>query len=55
VRVPAAVLRLLVGEMADEVLLNGQRTVPAKLLENGYVFQHADLSGTLDDLFAHPH
>jgi uncharacterized protein len=55
VRVPGAVLRLLVGEMADEVLLNGQRTVPAKLLEKGYVFRHADLAGALDNLVARPH
>lgn len=29
--------------MADEVLLNGQRVMPVKLLEHGYTFRYAEL------------
>lgn len=48
--VPAAVLRLLVGEMAEELLLNGQRVVPAKLRAAGFEFAFPELSGALADL-----
>ncbi len=41
--VPAAVLRLIAGEMADEVILQGAYALPARLLDTGYVFRHADL------------
>ncbi len=40
---PAAICRLLFGEMADELLLASQNVVPKKLLDNGYTFRHLDL------------
>jgi uncharacterized protein (TIGR01777 family) len=40
--VPAVVLRALLGDMAD-VLLTGQRVVPAAALRAGYAFQFSDL------------
>jgi NAD dependent epimerase/dehydratase family enzyme len=46
--VPAAVLKLLPGGMGEEMLLFGQRAVPAKLLAAGYDFRHR----TLDDALA---
>lgn len=36
--VPAFALRLLVGEMADDALINGQRVVPARALALGFHF-----------------
>lgn len=48
--VPAWLLRLLVGEMADEILLSGQRVVPQKLLQHGYVFRYPTLPQALTDL-----
>jgi hypothetical protein len=50
VKVPAALLRLLVGEMADEVLLSGQRVIPTKLRETGYTFRYPTLAAALDGL-----
>ncbi|HUE93707.1 DUF1731 domain-containing protein [Pseudomonas sp.] len=50
VKVPAALVRLLVGEMADEVLLKGQRVIPTKLLTQGYVFHYGDLASALEQL-----
>lgn len=41
-------LRLLLGEMADELLLASSRVRPEKLFEAGYCFQDADLTETLD-------
>ncbi len=45
---PAAAARLALGEMADELLLNGQRVIPASLQAAGFRFQFA----TLDDAVA---
>lgn len=46
--VPPFVLRLLFGEMADEMLLASSRVKSEKLLESGYCFQDADLQDALD-------
>ena len=44
---PGAVARLLFGEMADELLLVGQRVVPEKITQAGYQFQYPELAGAL--------
>lgn len=41
--VPAPVLRLMLGQMADELLLAGQNPVPARLQSAGYTFRQPDL------------
>lgn len=38
--VPAIVLRAMFGEMADDMLIRGQRVVPRRSLELGYHFRH---------------
>jgi uncharacterized protein (TIGR01777 family) len=45
--VPAALIRLAIGEMADELLLSSVRVVPRRLLETGYAFRHDDLEDAL--------
>ncbi len=45
--VPAHVLRLLFGDMADELLLAGAMVLPARLSATGYQFRHAELEGAL--------
>ena len=50
--VPAPVIRLLVGEMADELLLNGQRVVPARLEAAGFRFQLPTLDAALGEILA---
>ena len=49
---PGWVMRLMVGEMADELLLTGQRVMPNKLLSTGYEFLFSDLKGAVADLEA---
>ncbi len=44
---PAFLVRLLFGEMADEMLLSSTRVMPTRLLEAGYRFQDVDLGRTL--------
>jgi uncharacterized protein (TIGR01777 family) len=45
--VPAAALRALLGEMAEEMVLTGPRAVPAVLERAGYQFQHPTLAEAL--------
>jgi NAD dependent epimerase/dehydratase family enzyme len=49
-RVPASVLRLLLGEMAEALLLGGQRVIPGKLQQSGYEFQYPVLRGAFENL-----
>lgn len=45
--VPAFVLRLMYGEMADTTLLAGQRVEPRALLDAGFTFRYTDLESAL--------
>ncbi len=45
--VPAPAARIVLGEVADELLLASQRMQPARLQETGYAFRHPDLEGAL--------
>ena len=44
---PAPALRLLLGEMADALLLGGQRVLPAKAVSLGYQFRYPTLEPAL--------
>lgn len=46
--VSAAVLKLTLGEMANELILQGQHVLPQKLLQSGYTFRYPDLKTALD-------
>jgi NAD dependent epimerase/dehydratase family enzyme len=48
--VPAFVLRLALGELAEETALAGQRAVPHVLERHGYSFQHPALNAALDSV-----
>lgn len=48
---PAFAVRLLAGEMADEMLLSGARVVPSRLLSLGYAFRYAKLDAALAAIF----
>ena len=50
--VPKAVMRLLVGEMADELLLNGQRVLPDRLIKGGFTFNHSDIDSALQSILS---
>jgi len=49
-RIPAAPLRLLLGEFAEELLLGGQNVKPVKALKAGFVFADVDLEAALRDM-----
>ena len=47
---PGFVLKLLMGEMGQELLLSGHRVVPAKISVSGYSFKHEHLESALTDV-----
>jgi uncharacterized protein (TIGR01777 family) len=52
--VPAAPLRLAAGDLAEELLLGGQRVVPEKALKHGFVFRHPTLRAAFAAIFGSP-
>jgi uncharacterized protein (TIGR01777 family) len=49
-RVPAFTARLAFGEMADEMLLSGQKVLPKRLLNTGFDFKYTDVECALKDI-----
>jgi len=47
---PEFVVKLVMSEFGEEVLRKGQRVVAKKLLNSGFTFNHATLSGALRHL-----
>ncbi len=47
---PKVALRLVLGEMADELLLTSQRVVPQVLAEAGFAFEHPTIDRAAADL-----
>jgi hypothetical protein len=48
--VPGLALHLALGEMADELILSGQRALPRKLLDTGYDFQYPSAREALQNI-----
>lgn len=48
---PGFALRLLLGEMADALLLSGQRAVPAQAERRGFAFRHKTVDEALGTIF----
>jgi len=49
---PGFALRLLFGDMAEEMLLAGQRVVPSRALREGFTFQYPTLESSLSANFS---
>lgn len=49
--VPGPVMRVMLGEMADELLLTGQRVVPDALQGAGFAFRYPDIAAALAAIF----
>lgn len=47
---PSFMVRLLFGEMGEELLLQGQEVIPAKLLQSKFEFEYPNLTEALQDL-----
>ena len=48
--VPKFALRLMLGEMAEPLLFQGQKIIPKKLLEAGFKFRYPNLADALQDI-----
>ena len=48
--IPAKLLHLLLGELADEVLITGQRVIPKKMQDNDFVFNYPNLDSALKQI-----
>jgi uncharacterized protein len=48
---PAFALRLVLGEMADALILNGQRVLPRVALDGGFTFEYASLDQALAAIY----
>ena len=46
-RAPEFALKLVYGEMAEEMLFASQRVVPRRLLDAGFTFSHPSLESAL--------
>jgi len=47
---PAFMLRLMMGELAKELLLSGQRVMPERLVRSGYEFKYPDAYSALQSI-----
>jgi uncharacterized protein (TIGR01777 family) len=47
---PSFVLKILMGKMATELLLAGQKVVPRRLLVSGYKFRYADAGSAIESI-----
>jgi len=48
--VPGFLLKLILGEMAKELILSGQRAIPKRLLEAGFEFTYPELESALREV-----
>lgn len=51
-KTPAPMIRLMMGQMGQELVLTGQKVLPEKLLRAGFEFRDPELSALLRDLYA---
>lgn len=49
-KMPSWFLKLIFGQMADELLLHGQRVVPNKLIAKGFKFSYPDIKSALEHI-----
>ena len=50
-KAPPFALRLILGEMADALILGGQRVVPAVAQQHGFVFRYPTLESALREIY----
>lgn len=53
-KTPAFFFKLVFGEMAEEIMLNGQKVLPQKALEHGFSFSYPSIEQSLAKIFKTP-
>jgi len=51
---PAFALRIALGEMADALILNGQRVLPRAAMNGGFRFRYETIDAALDEIYGAP-
>lgn len=51
-KIPAGIIRIALGEMGECLLLKGQRVLPNRLLQSGYVFRYPEVLDALQHEYA---
>lgn len=52
IHTPAFILKLVLGEMAEELLLSGQHVYPKRLLKLGFTFQYPTIESALNNIYS---
>jgi uncharacterized protein (TIGR01777 family) len=47
---PAAIVKLMFGQMGDELMIHGQSVIPQKLQQQGFQFNYSDLHSALEQI-----
>jgi NAD dependent epimerase/dehydratase family enzyme len=50
-KAPSFALRLVLGEMADALLLGGQRVLPDVARQHGFAFRHPTIESALREIY----
>jgi hypothetical protein len=50
-KIPAFVLKAIFGQMADEIMLSGQKVLPQKALNNAFEFRYPEVEKSLQKIF----
>jgi uncharacterized protein (TIGR01777 family) len=48
---PSFAVRLFLGSMADELILNGVKVIPKKLTDEGFTFNYNNINKALDNIY----
>jgi len=48
---PSFVLRIFLGSMADELLINGLKVIPTQLLNDGFKFKYETIDSAFDNIY----
>ena len=48
---PSFAIRMFLGSMADELILNGVKVIPKKLTEEGFSFNYKNIDDALDNIY----
>ena len=51
---PSFIVKFIFGEMGEELLLDGQRVIPSKLIEAGFQFEQTELEPALKRILSEP-
>ncbi|MCA9400140.1 MAG: TIGR01777 family oxidoreductase [Candidatus Omnitrophica bacterium] len=49
---PGVILKIALGQMAEELLLNGAHVYPARLIQAGFTFQYPHAQAALQDIYS---